>query len=135
MSASATSKTTGSRPAATTCTSNGATDAGQIRPLSSLLQLGDDREDARHADAVGPHRHRDELAVLVEHLEPERLGVLAAELEDVADLHAAGEFDRAGAVGRRVAGAHLGDLDGAVAGEVAAGDQAEDVVALRRSRR
>ena len=34
-----------------------------------------------------------------------------------------------GAVGRRVAGAHLGGLDGAVGAEVAAGDEVEDVLA------
>ena len=56
-------------------------------------------------------------------MRPERLGEEAAELEDVADLHAAREFDRAGAVGRGVAGAHVRDLDEAVAGEVAAGDE------------
>ena len=47
----------------------------------------------------------------------------AAELEDVADLHAARELDRAGAVGRGVARAHVRDLDEAVGGEVAAGDE------------
>ena len=100
-----------------------------------MCDLGDDREDAGDADAVGAHRDGDELAVLVEHLEAERLGVLAAELEDVADLHAAGELDRAGAVGRGVAGAHLGGLDDAVGDEVAAGDEAEDVLLVERSRR
>ena len=118
-----------------TCTSKGATSAGQIRPLSSAVALGDRREDAGDADAVRAHRDGDELAVLVEHLEAERLGVLAAELEHVADLHAARELDRAGAVGGGVARAHLGDLDGAVAGEVAAGDEAEDVLARRCWRR
>ena len=38
----------------------------------------------------------------------------------MADLDAARELERAGAVGRGVARAHLGGLDGAVGGEVAA---------------
>ena len=43
----------------------------------------------------------DELAVLVEHLEVERLGVLAAELEDVAHLDAARRLQaRARSVGQ-----------------------------------
>ena len=54
------------------------------------------------------------LAVLIEHLEAKRLGVLAAELEDVADLHATSELNRARAVWREVALAHLADLHGAV---------------------
>ena len=58
----------------------------------------------------------------------ERVGVLAAELEDVPDLDAAGRRQRAAAVGRGVALAHLGGLDRAVRGEVAAGDEVDDVV-------
>ena len=96
---------------------------GPDEALVVVVELGEDREDARHADAVRAHRDGHELAVLVEHLEPERLGEEAAELEHVADLHAARELDRAGAVGRRVAGAHGRDLDEAVAGEVAAGNE------------
>ena len=93
-----------------------------------MVALGDDREDARDADAVRAHRDGGELAVLVEHLEAERLGVLATELEHVPDLDAAGELDRAGAVGRRVAGAHVGRLDDGVGDEVAARDESEDVL-------
>ena len=92
------------------------------------MALGDDREDAGDADAVRAHRDRGELAVLVEHLEAERVGVLAAELEDVPDLDAACELDRTGAVGRRVAGAHVGGLDDAVGDEVAARDEVEHVL-------
>ena len=96
---------------------------GPDEALVVVVELGEDREDARHADAVRAHRDGDELAVLVEDLEAERLGEEATELEDVADLHAAGELDRAGAVRRRVAGAHARDLDEAVAREVATGDE------------
>ena len=94
-----------------------------MRPFVVVVEFGDDREDAGHADAVRTHRDGHELAVLVEDLEPERLGVLAAELEHVADLHAARERDRAGAVGGGVALAHGRDLDETVGGEVAAGDE------------
>jgi len=41
----------------------------------------------------------------------------------VADLHTPRELDRAGAVGRGIAGAHVGGLDDAVADEVTAGDE------------
>ena len=111
------------------CTSAGATSRGQHRPSSSWRLLGDRRDRARDADAVGAHRDRDQLAVLVQHLQVERLGVLAAELEDVADLDAAGDAqraaaDRAGSPARTSAASI-----GAVAGEVAAGDEVEDVPA------
>ena len=56
-------------------------------------------------------------------LRPERLGEEAAELEHVADLHAARELDRTGAVRSGVARADVRDLDEAVGGEVAAGDE------------
>ena len=75
------------------------------------------------------------LAVLVEHREAERLGVLAAELEDVADLDAAGDLERAAARRARVAVAHLGRLDHAVGGEVAAVDETEHVAARLVRRR
>ena len=106
-----------------------------MSPFVVVVQLGDDREDAGDADAVRAHRDGDELAVLVEHLEPERLGEEAAELEDVADLHAARELDRARAVGRGIARAHIRDLDEAVADEVATGDEASARASGRRWRR
>ena len=65
-----------------------------------------------------------------ERLEPERLRVLAAELEDVAHLDAAGGDEGARPVGRRVALADLGRLDRAVGGEVATRDEVEDVAAV-----
>ena len=57
-------------------------------------QLGDGGDGAGHADAVGAHRHGDLLAVGVEHLEVEGLGVAPAELEDVPDLDAPGGLQR-----------------------------------------
>ena len=68
------------------------------------------RNDARHADAVAAHRRHDGLAVGVEHRALHRLGVLAAELEHVADLDAAGDAERALAVGRRIAGDDVADV-------------------------
>ena len=84
------------------------------RPAQTLLVAGvlRDRGDrARDPDPVRAHGDRHELAVRVEHLESERLGVLAAELEDVAHLDAAGQLQRSGAVRRRVALPDLGRLD------------------------
>src|SRR5699024_11596774 len=60
----------------------------------------------------------------------QRLGVLAAELEDVPHLHAAGQTQRAGAVGRGVPVAHLCGLDGAVGREVPAEHEVVDVLVL-----
>ena len=98
--------------------------------------LGDGGHGPAHADAVGAHGDDDLLAVLVEHLEAEGLGVLAAELEHVAHLDAARGLQGAGLADRAgVAVADLGGLDRAVAallargGEVPAGDEVEDVVA------
>ena len=60
--------------------------------------LGDGRDRPGHPDAVGAHGDDDLLAVLVEHFEIKRLGVLAAELEDMADLDAPLDGQRPAAV-------------------------------------
>ncbi len=75
------------------------------------------------------HGDRGLLAVLVQHLQPERVGVLATELENVTHLNPAGQLQFAGAVGSRVAGADLGDIDQPVGGEVPATDQIDHVLA------
>ena len=127
---SAAAKTASSLPVATRCTSAGATARGQHRPSSSCVGSAIAATARDDADAVRAHRDHDLLAVLVEHLEVERVGELAAELEDVADLDAAGDLEGAAApFGHGSPVAHLGGLDRAVAGEVAAGDQVEDVPA------
>ncbi len=95
-----------------------------------MLLLGDHGHEPRHADAVRSHRRAHRLAVLVEHIDGERVGVLAAELEDVADLDATGGHQGAGTVRRRVAVADLCGLDGAVGDEVTTGDEPEDVLAV-----
>ncbi len=78
---------------------------------------------------------RDQLAVLVEHLQAQRVGVLAAELEDVAHLDPAGRLQRAVVThGALVAVTHLGGLDGAVGLEVTAGDEVEHVLRPARWR-
>ena len=64
-----------------------------------LLDRGGD--DARHTDAVAAHEQRDFLARLIEHVAFIALAVLAAELEDVADLDAARDPQRALAGGAR----------------------------------
>ena len=76
--------------------------AGPDQAELVVVALGDARDGARDTDAVGAHDHGAQLAVLVEHLEVERLGVLGAELEDVAHLDAAGRLQRrARTTGRR----------------------------------
>ena len=85
---------------------------------------------ARDADAVAAH---DEVllgSVLVGEGRAHRLGVLGAELEDLADLDAASALERAAALGTAVSGlcddevGPVGDL------EVAAGLRAEEVVVV-----
>ncbi len=95
-----------------------------------VVLLGDARHDPGDAEAVGAHRHGRRLPVLVEDGEVEGLSVAAAELEDLADLDAAGEFERSGAVGGGVADDDLGGLDRAVGDEVTAGDEVEDVLSV-----
>ena len=79
-----------------------------------VVALLDDRcHRAREADAVATHEQRLLLAVLVEEARVERLGVLGAELEDVADLDCRGEGERAAAVRADIAlsgFAHVGEL-------------------------
>ena len=75
--------------------------------LVVVVGLGQGGHRAGHADAVGAHGDDHELAVLVQHLQVQGLGVLAAQLEDVAHLDAAGGFQRAGSVRGRIACAHL----------------------------
>ena len=57
--------------------------------LVVMMGFGDAGEHAADADAVAAHPHRHGLAVLVEHLQVQGLGVLQAQLEHLADLHAA----------------------------------------------
>ena len=91
----------------------------------ALLDGGAD--DARDADAVAAHFHDLVLALLIQERAFQRLGVLGAQLEDVADLDAAAEFERPLAVGRRIALDHVADVgDGGrwrqVAAEIDAGE-------------
>src|SRR5262245_35705810 len=51
-----------------------------------VVLLDDRRDRAGDTDAVGPHRDADRLAVGTERIESERVGELAPQLEDVADL-------------------------------------------------
>src|SRR5699024_7904326 len=89
--------------------------------------LGQDGDQAGDADAVGAHGRAGALAVDVEDVDLEGVGVLAAQLEDVADLGAALQRQRALAVRGRVALADVGGLDGAGRGEVAAAEEVDDV--------
>ena len=88
-----------------------------------MMRLGDAGEHAGDADAVAAHPHRHGLAVLVKHLKAQRVGILEPELEDLPDLHAALQAQRARAVRAQIAGAHLDGLDNAVRLEIAPVDQ------------
>ncbi len=94
-----------------------------------MVFLCDAGHDTGDAEAVGAHGHSRRLAVLVEDLEVEGFGVLAAELEDLTDLDTAGQLQRTGSVRCRIAEHHLGGFDRAVGDEVASGDEVEDVAA------
>jgi hypothetical protein len=87
--------------------------------LVVVVQLGDGGNGARNPDSVRTHCDNSRLAVLVENREPECLGVLATELEDVADLHTTRDLHCLAAVRARVAVVYLGGLDDAVGCEVA----------------
>ena len=104
--------------------------AGPAQAEVVEARLGDRGDGARDTPTpYDPMVTVTSLPVSSVHLEPERLGVLAAELEDVADLDAAGDLERAAAVRAHVAGAHLGGLDHAVGGEVAAVREVDHVLA------
>jgi len=68
-----------------------------------VILLDGRRHDARHTNAIAAHEHGHGLALLVEHGGIHGLAVLAAELEDVADLDAARDAERALAGRARVA--------------------------------
>ena len=68
-----------------------------------MVLLDGRRHDARHADAVAAHVHRDVAALFVLDAGLHGLAVLAAELEDVPDLDAAGDRERARALRAAVA--------------------------------
>ncbi len=74
----------------------------------ALLDGGAD--DARYADAVAAHFHDLILALFVEEGAFQRLGILGAQLENVADFDAATQFERALAVGRRITRDDIADV-------------------------
>ncbi|CFE39588.1 Uncharacterised protein [Mycobacterium tuberculosis] len=94
-----------------------------------VVLLGNDGNQPRHTDAVGTHGQPHRLAILAEHVGGEGVGVFAPQLEDVPNFDTARHDQRTGAVGRWIAFAHLGGLNGAVCGEVAAGHQTDNMAA------
>ena len=94
-----------------------------------MLLLGDHRHQPRNPDAVGAHGQPHRFAVLTENVDGERVGVLAAQLEDVADLDATRTHQWAGTIRRRVAVTHLGGFDDAVRDEVPSGHQSDHMPA------
>ena len=103
---------------------------GPAQTLVIAVRLSQGRHDAGDADAVGAHGHDLGLAILIEDGQAQGLGVLAAQLEDMADLDAALQVEGTRSVGGQVALAHLGGLDGAIGREVAAHDEVQDVALL-----
>ncbi len=81
------------------------------------------------ADSVGAHRHAYGLALRPEHVEGERVGELAAELEDVADLDAATDLQPRAADGAGVALAYLRCRHDPRRGEVPAHHDVDRVLA------
>ena len=92
-----------------------------------MVLLDGGRHDARHADAIAAHQHDRALALLVEHRGVHRLAVLAAELEDVPDLDAAGDAERAPARRAGVAGHDVAQVHRLGFGQVAAPVDAGEV--------
>src|SRR5690625_2098269 len=78
--------------------------------------LGQRSDGARDTDAVGTHGDGDLLTVLVENGQAQCVGEPAPEREDVPDLDAACRLEWSRAVGRGVAGPHVGGLNRSVAG-------------------
>ncbi len=101
---------------------------GPAQPLLVGRLLGERRDRAGDTDAVRAHGHANRLALLAEDVELEGVGVLAAELEDVADLDGAVQLEAGAALGARVALFHHDDVQVVVDFEVAAGD---DVLRVR----
>jgi hypothetical protein len=87
-------------------------------PHLVVVLLRDRGDDAAHPDAVAPHDHRVLLAVLVGVEAAERVGVLGAELEHVADLDPPVDAQRRPALRARVAGLDDRDLAPLRGGEV-----------------
>jgi hypothetical protein len=69
-----------------TTTVKGAIEAGSQNPFLSFDLLDGRRQNALDADAVAAHDRRYFLAVHIQHPRAHALGVLVAQLEDVADL-------------------------------------------------
>ena len=86
--------------------------------------------DARHTDAVAAHVQRGRLAGFVQHGGAHGLAVFLAELEDVADLDAARDAERALAGGRGIARDHVAQVGRRGLGQVAAPVDAGEVRVL-----
>src|ERR1700691_1084588 len=78
--------------------------------LGVVVDLDDRGHRALDADAVAAHERPDRLAVRAGHADLHGLGVLGAELEDVADLDAAFHFQAVPAVEAQIAGGDLAQV-------------------------
>ena len=110
--------------------SAGATDARPDQSAVVVVLLDDRRDGAADPDAVRAHRDAHRRAVGAEHVELEGVGVLAAELEDVADLDGPADDQRLAAAGAGIALGDGGDVEVALDREVASRGHVEDVVVV-----
>src|SRR5690606_26353594 len=86
--------------------------------------------DPGNADAVAAHGHHHGLAVLVQRGGFHGVGIVAAELEDMADFNAALDYQRAFAVGARITFHDATQVEGFTQGEVALPVHASQVLAV-----
>ena len=79
-------------------------------PRSSIVLLDGGGDDARHADAVAAHLDDLRLALRVQKSGFQGFGIFGAQLEDMADLDTAADFQRALAVRRGIAGDDIANV-------------------------
>ena len=93
------------------------------QPAVVVVLLGHRGDDARHADPVAAHDHGVLVPGVVLVAGVERLAVLGADLEDVADLDAPVDRERRPAAGARIAGRDADQLHPPVDGHVPPDDR------------
>ena len=98
-----------------------------------VVHLGDAGQNPRNPYAVTAHPNRDRLAVLIQDLEVQGLGVLEPQLEDLSNLHSSLKAQRTRTVRTHVAMTDLRRLDHTVSLEVTPIDGMHKVLPLNIS--
>ena len=75
-----------------------------------MVLLNGCANNARHPNAIAAHFHEAGLARLIEHGRPHGLGVLRAQVEDMAHLDAPLNREATLAIGRGITGQHISDV-------------------------